>query len=183
MTNAWFLGAQGPVPQNEDDARSTLEPIRTSGATVEGDEPEWNEFQSDDSPELVGLAPRLKGPDTRDSEHGPAFWLAQAGYPYNDRIDEQVSSSGTAAAREASGKFGHGTMQYADSVEPVVRDGGSFGQTYFAGHPHDIQSEAGDYMAPALADNWAVAVDTAEAKAAARGSYQASLYNEFLRAG
>lgn len=182
MTSAWFVGATGPVPQNENEARATLEPIRTSTATVEEpDSPDWNEFESDDSPELVGLSPRLKGPDTIPSEQSAPFWSKLADVNHNVIIDQQVSSSGTAAQRETAGEFGHGSMQYADSIEPVVREGGAFGNTYFASHGHEIQSESGNYMQPVNSDNWGRGVVSAEAQAGARAAQRSTLFDDFLR--
>jgi len=67
---------------------------------------------------------------------------------HNLLIDRQVSSSGTAAAREASGQFGHGTASYAIGIEPTgdLREGGKLGNDYFSAGKPDIQNGAGSYM-------------------------------------
>src|SRR5690606_32540474 len=112
MTNAWFLGATHSVPQSESEVRSTLEPIRNDSTSAEQvDAPEWNEFESDDSGELVGLAPRVAGSDTVDTVQSAPFWAGLATAEHNQIIDRQVAASGTAAAREMAGDAGHGTMQ------------------------------------------------------------------------
>jgi len=181
MTNAWFLGAAGSVPQTESEVRSTLDPIRNDNSTAEATRaPEWNEFESDESGELLGLSPRTVGSDTNDSEQSAPFWTAQATADYNGPIDDQVATSGTAASRESRGEFGHGTMQYAEGIEPVIRDGGAYGNDYFTTIGADIQDGAGNYMTPNGGDAWGQADQQAQGNAAARAAYQSTLYANFL---
>ena len=183
MTSAWFLGASHGVPQDESAVRSTIEPIRVNSDSAElQDAPEWNEIQTDDSGELVGLSPRMVAGDTHDIEkYAPIIDT----FNHNRIIDDQVSSSGTAAAREASGVQGHGTMQWTESLEPVIRDGGAYGNDYFAADPVDIQSGAGEYMSPDLQGNnhWASRVAAANAEKASRQAYMSSLFSDFVGTG
>lgn len=181
MTNAWFLGAANSVPQDEAVVRSTIEPIRDDGESAElQSAPEWNAREFDNSGELTGLSHRMKGSDTRDTEKFTPWWLPLSQVDYSGLIDGQVSSSGTAAARESAGQAGHGTMQYAIGLEPEIRDGGRFGNDYFVSAPLDIQEGAGHYMSPPDQDNWlsSLAQDTAEQNS--RKAYQASLYQSLL---
>jgi hypothetical protein len=181
MTNAWFLGGMHSVPQTENEVRSTVEPIREDTSTSEQTHsPDWNEFDSDESGELVGLSPRVAGSDTRDSEQSQPFWLERAGELHNPRIDKQVSSSGTAAKREEAGESGPGTMQYALGIEPVVREGASFGNTMFLSNELLAQDGAGEYMAPYAGDAWNNASQADLAAAASRQAYQSTLYQNFL---
>lgn len=181
MTNAWFLGAAGSVPQTSNEVRSTVEPVRTDNVSAEQvDAPEWNEFDSDESGELVGLSPRVAGSDTHDIEQTAPFWAALATAEHNQIVDRQVATSGTAAAREMAGEHGHGTMQYALGIEPVIRAGASFGNDYFVSHSADIQDGAGAYMAPTENDNWAVALAAANAEKNSRKAFQSTQYDAFL---
>lgn len=175
MTQAWFVGAQQAVDQRESEVRSTLEPVRTDGPAETKEAPDWNERETDNSGELVGLSPRVAGAKTEDSEQYVPGWAEGASTPHNILIDQQVASSGTAAAREMAGVQGHGTMQYAESIDPVIRDGAAFGNDYFAVHDKDIQDGAGDYMAP-VPDQWHNAVAASRARSNSRAAFSASQY-------
>lgn len=181
MTAAWFLGAAGAVPQDESVARSTVEPIRRDSETAEMQHaPEYNELDTDESGELTGLAKREVGSDTRDSEQSAPFWAALATADHNTIVDSQVATSGTAAKRENAGQFGHGTMQYALGIEPVIREGARFGNDYFTSNEADIQDGAGSYMTPPDQDNWLSAVAAANAEKSSREAFRATQYARFM---
>jgi hypothetical protein len=108
--------------------------------------------------------------------------LALATQNHNAIIDNQVATSGTAAAREARGEAGHGTMQYAESLEPVIRPGAEFGNVYFDIVKPEIQEGAGNAMNVTDTDPWNMAVAQAEATRRSRDAYQATLYSAFLNA-
>jgi hypothetical protein len=181
MTNAWFLGAAHSVPQSESQVREQTEPIRHDPESAEMTHaPEFNEFESDESGQLTGLTHRVVGSDTIDTEKSAPFWAALANVNYNRVVDDQVSSSGTAAAREAAGVQGHGTMQYALGLEPIIRDGARMGNDYFVSHEANIQDGAGEYMAPTDSDHWLAAVAADNAERASRSAYQNSQYAAFL---
>lgn len=187
MTSAWFLGAKSSVKQTDNEVRSTVEPVRTDGDTAEADHsPEWNELDTDESGNLVGLTPRMVGAKTNDMEKFSPWWARLVGGSdgnFNAVVDNQVSTSGTAAAREVAGQQGHGSMQYEESLEPVIRTGGLFGNDYFqASDPH-IQDGMGSYMTPADEDNWAASVGAATAKKRSRDAYQGTLYQNLFTAG
>jgi hypothetical protein len=166
VTNVmWYVGSQSGSPLTQEDARETVEPVRTDDAGAEWQHaPDWNEVETDSSPQLLGLSPRLKGSDTIDSVKSVPWWTALASNDYESVIDRQVSSSG------------HGTMQYAIGIEPVIRDGAAFGNDYFVSHDRDIQDGAGSYMTPDPNGDWLNVVAAANARKASRQAYQASLY-------
>jgi hypothetical protein len=175
MTNAWFLGATFSVPQSEAEARSTVEPIRHDNQDAEADSaPDFNELDTDESGELVGLSPREVGSYTVDIEKYDPWWAGLATAEHNNIIDRQVASSGTAAAREVSGQQGHGTMQYAEGIEPELRDGIHFGNDYFVFAQTNIQDGMGDYMSPGLDDAWVNIAAQADAIGASRKAYQST---------
>lgn len=181
MTAAWFLGAATGVPQDESDVRSTVEPIRHDNETAEAQhDPGWNEFETDESGELTGLSPRTVGGNTTDTQKYSPWWAGLASAQHNVIVDSQVASSGTAARREEAGQQGHGTMQYAVSLEPVLREGQAYGNTYFESNPAGLQEGAGSYMTPPDQDNWLQGLAQSRAQKASRSAYQASLYQSLL---
>jgi CubicO group peptidase (beta-lactamase class C family) len=181
MTSAWFLGAAQGVPQDESVVRSTVEPVRTDPQSAEADNPpDFNEFESDESGQLTGLAPRVAGADVTDSSQYRPGWLGLASDQKNIIIDQQISTSGSAAKREEAGEVGHGTMFFEQSMEPVVRDGAFFGNDYFAVGDTDIQSGAGLYMTPPGDDRFLQAVLQSQANTDSRKAYQATQFNAFL---
>jgi len=171
--------------QTEEQVRSTLDPIRDDAETSEMQTaPDYNEFRSDESGELTGLARRLVGSDTHPREKYVPWWRRFAvgrGGNLNSITDDQVATSGTAARREERGEQGHGTMQYAIGIEPEIRDGARYGNDYFVVHPKTIQEGAGAYMQPDETQNqWAIQVAAARSADASRAAYRASLYSGFL---
>jgi hypothetical protein len=182
MTGMFVLGMQHSQPQDEDEVRSTVEPVRNDSIEAEEQHaPEWNEFASDDSGQLVGLSPRVAGADTTDTIKYPASWAADASAPHNEIVDQQVASSGTASRREEAGQQGHGTMQYANSMEPVIRDGARYGNDYFVVNDQSIQEGAGEYMQPDQQDQWAQAVAQSNAAKNSRAAFQSTAYDNFLK--
>lgn len=181
MTNAWFLGAATSIPQSENEVRSTIEPLRSDGDNAESQrDPDWNEFQSDNSGELVGLSPRVKGAETTDIVKAVPTNLNLATVNYNAVIDNQVASSGTAAKREERGEQGHGTMQYAESLDPVLRPGATLGNEYFDIVKPPTQDGAGDFMNVTDTDAWNSAVAGSRAQASSRQAWQSTQYSAFL---
>lgn len=98
----------------------------------------------------VSLANTTLASEWHEGEQYAPFWQGQVDTQdeHNAIVDRQVSSSGTAAAREAAGTFGHGTMKYAVGIEPVGDLGaaGGLGNDYFVRNDRDIQEPAGNYM-------------------------------------
>jgi hypothetical protein len=177
----WHVGDSQGAPLTEEEAVTTVEPIRTDDTTAEMHHaPEFNEIDTDESGELVGLSPRLVGSDTIDTAKYPPWWAPFATKNHNAVIDNQVATSGTAAGREMAGEQGHGTMQYAIGIEPVIREGASYGNDYFITHDAEIQDGAGNYMNPTFADDWANAVAQSVAVGNSRDAYNDSLYAAFL---
>ncbi len=180
MTNAWFLGASHGVPQSESEVRSTLDPIRDDAQLAEQDAPpDWNERDSDESGELMGLAPRVAGSFTENIEKSAPLAPDLATMNHNAVIDNQVATSGTAAARELTGQRGHGTMQYAVGIDPLIRDGAAFGNDYFKAHDPGIQDGMGAYMSPPDQDNWQSSVAASMAERRSREAYMSTLYANY----
>lgn len=139
MSVMWFGDLDG-VPLDEAKVRATTAPVIIDAAPAEAkDSPEFNQVETDQNPNLGGLSNRNLASDWHPSEKYSPFWADSATRQHDIVINEQVATSGTAAAREMSGQFGHGTMAYAVGIEPTIRSGGAFGNDYFAANKNDIQ--------------------------------------------
>lgn len=168
-----------PVPQDEQTVRMTTAPVIPDAPPAMADAaPDFNEVETDPNPTL-GMSTRQLASTWHQGEKFSPSWIGNvdAADEHNAIIDRQVSSSGTAAQRESAGVFGHGSMSFAEGIEPTIRDGGAFGNEYFVAERKGIQSTAGDYMTtPPGTDQHTTASLAALAKDAARDSTQYSAY-------
>lgn len=180
----WNLGEDSPQVENPDKARVINPAIREDDADTKPSEaPDWNEKETDDSPDLMGLSKRQQASYHVPSEKYVPMNMETATALHNVIIDGQVATSGTAASREASGVQGHGTLDYGIALDPVLREGMRFGNTYFEINQSPIQDGAGHYLEPVTTDNWATAVVANRAVNDARTAARSTLYGAFLKAG
>lgn len=176
------------VPADENVVRRNTTPVEIAAPPAEMDSaPDFNEVSTDTNPQL-GLEPRQLASHVHPSEQYAPFWAQQVNgqSEHNEIVDRQVSTSGTAAAREASGQFGHGTLMVTEGIEPVqdLRDGGKFGNEYFTRHDRDVQEGAGNYMTtPPGQDQNTMAKVAATGKSAAARARDNSAYAAFLGLG
>lgn len=178
MTSAWFLGAQQSVPQDEAEARSTVEPIRTDPAGAEDSAPpDWNERDSDESGQLIGLAPRVVGSFTVPIEKSPPVNPEMASVR-RDNFDLQAVQ-GTAALREMAGQRGHGSMQYEIGIDPL-NPAQRYGNEYFQREAASANEGSGDYMTPIDGDHWSAQVAQSQAVERSRAAARSTLYNNFF---
>lgn len=180
MSTLFYGQFRRPVPTDENVVRATTEAVDPNAppAEMEG-APEFNEVETDPNPN-IGLENRQLASDWHASQQYPPSWASRANptesFAY---VNERIDKVGTAAQREMSGQFGHGTMAFAYGIEPVIREGGQFGADYFAVDPRLIQEAAGSYMMPELGqDHDAVSATAGEAvrdakNAGASGQYAA----------
>lgn len=191
MTSLLFgvMGNNG-IPVDEKVVRSTATPVvDDKPAAMQEDVPEFNEGVEPDPDPNLGIVNRTLASNWTEGEQYAPFWQGQVSdqWTHNALIDRQVSTSGTAAAREASGEFGHGTAKYAIGIEPVqdLREGGAMGNEYFSAGKPDIQQTAGNYMTqPPGYDQSPSIMASATGKDAARVANQSgnSPYDQFWRA-
>lgn len=173
------------VPADEATVRRTAVPVEhDKPAAMATDMPVMGEVETDHDPNL-GMVNRQLASKWVNPTHGVPEWTDQVAqqYRHNAIIDEQVSTSGHAAAKEASGEWGHGTAAYAVGIEPVgdLGNGGKLGNDYFVRNPRIIQDTADNTMMTPTAPK---DVNTSAAgKEAARRAAQASLYNTFWNGG
>lgn len=179
-----LFGRQAYVEPAEgaDEARSTITVVDNESATPEATTaPEFNHVEKDPDTE-GGLTTR----DVSDIVHGSERFAPVAGNANTDfsTLDNQVSSSGTAASRESGGQWGHGTARWSDATEPTIREGASFNDTYFSANRPTIQEGSLDYMtAPRNPDDATAAGTNAAATVAARKAATAAMYQRFLDDG
>lgn len=179
MSTLLFAPVRGAVPADEAVVRSTTDIVDQDAPSAEQSHtPDFNEFESDPNPYL-GMGSRQKASFVIPSEkYVPATLGATASYEEGiEKINRQVSSSGTAAAREATGEWGHGTIKSVEGIEPTIVDGQQYGDTFAKMSPVQSQQGVSDYMTPAdRADRETVAADGATGAANSRRAVQSSQY-------
>lgn len=164
---------RAPVPANETEVRSTVTAVQDDApAAVQTAPPGYNDMATDPDTE-GGLTTRQLASYVIPSErYAPA--AGNANTDFTARIDGQVSTSGTAAAREASGAWGHGTLKIVEGIEPVLRDGNRLGSEYFTASEREPTSLAG--VSPSQTADPDTTADAAATGAAnARAAYGAFL--------
>lgn len=170
------------VPADENVVRRTTFDVTPDAppAEMQG-APEPQEVETDPNPNL-GLVNRQVASDWHESEQYTPGWIPNVdnNHNHNDIVDKQVSTSGTAASREAAGQFGHGTLAHAVGIEPVgdlVSTNAQMGNTYFLRDDRDINGTGAYAMSvPPGLDRDTVGAVAGEGKDDARDATQASQY-------
>jgi hypothetical protein len=192
MTSLFFgqLTTTG-VPADEKIVRSTSDVVQVDAPpAMQDDMPTQSEVETDPNP-LLGMTTRqMASKWTEGEQFVPEVQLDELARAddHNGIVDRQVSTAGTAASREASGQWGHGTASFAVGIEPVgdLRGGNvKFGNEYFERVSRGIQSGAGSYMSPAAgsADQNTKGSVAALGKDNARKAASAALYNTYWNGG
>lgn len=155
MTAAWFVGARNPVPQDASIVRATTGPIDDDTPAELNAAPEWNQSAADPHTH-AGLDSHYVTGFTHESVNYPPAYPDLARHDYNAVIDDQVSSAGRAPMIEATGVWGHGSAQWQESLQPVIRDGVVIGNTVFLSNDMPVQQGAARPMLPDQQDqSWA----------------------------
>src|SRR3954462_9633388 len=144
------MGRDGILPDENVIRRTTFVVTPDAPPAEQTGPPEFNEVEVDSNPNL-GLVNTQKASDWHASEKSAPGWAGDVNenHQHADIINRQVSTSGTAAARESAGEFGHGTAAYAIGIEPTVGVNPPYGNDYFTTHARDVQDGAGNYMSVA----------------------------------
>lgn len=184
-----FMGhlAWSGVPADEKVVRNTATPVDDlKPAAVMDDMPEQQEIETDSDPNLGMVNRTLASHWVQGTKTSPEWIPRVSAVTDSTRIiNEQVSSSGTAASREQAGNV-NPNLSYAVGIEPVqdLGQAGGFGETYFKTHERDIQATMGDEMTVAPGYNQRKTQDVSESgKKNARRSAQGSLYDSFWAGG
>jgi len=167
----------------EDEVRSTLDPYVPDDPPAElPDAPDFNEYATaEDGTSRPGLARHAVGGHVTASEQYEPSWAAKASeQSYAELINEQVASSGMAAALELAGRQGHGTAEYTSTLEPGYRPEVAYGQDYFAVDKKSANETGGDYMTPQVTDTQWAGVVQAEANRRAHAAAQSVAYGTWI---
>lgn len=167
------------APMDEGDIRSTTNVVDPDGSeAVAVASPDFNSMERDPDTE-GGLTTRGVADKVAASEQYLPL-IGNANTDFAAPINSQVSTAGTAAAREAAGQWGHGSAQWTEAIEPTIRPGTEFDRTYFRATRPPIQDGALDYMIPARRPDTDQAASDQAASANASRAAMANLYQSFL---
>lgn len=189
MTSLYFGMLREGVPADEKVVRSTAEPYEHDApAAVQDSMPDQQEVSTDPNPDL-GMVGRQLGSHWVEGVKNAPEWRERvdSAHLHNDVIDRQVSTSGTAAGREAAGIWGHPSASYAVGIAPQgdLTDGGKMGNEYFVRNEREIQDTSDNTMmtVPPAYDQSTKGRVAAEGKVASRESAMAAMYDAFWNEG
>lgn len=171
----------GPVPSTEAEVRTTITTVDDADpAAVSDHTPDFNEHETDPDT-LGGITTRQLASHVIPSERYVPNVDASASSEHSEIVNRQVSTSGTAAAKEAAGQWGHGTFKVVEGIEPTIRDGSALGSDYFSAGAHDVGTTSAPYMTPSqTADPTTRGDAVATAQIAAHRAAKASMYAAYL---
>ena len=170
------------VPSDDAAVRSTVTVVTPEEApAVQEHSPDYNETFTD--PDTGGgLTSRQVASHVVPSvQYVPL--TGDANDDHNAIVNRQVSTSGTAAAKELTGRWGHGTLMSVQGIEPAIVDGQQFTEDYFKAPERTTQEDVRNMMTPAAnsePDTMAAAQTLGEANA--RAAVNASQYAAFHHA-
>jgi hypothetical protein len=152
MTSLLFGQVSDGLSLEENVGRRTQVPVFPDAPPAEmPTPPDFNQVETDPNPNLGFVNRQLAG-DWHEGEQYVPFWLGTEAdqNESNQRVNKQVSTSGVAPAKEASGEWGHGTMKHSIAIEPTgdLREGGKMGNDYFVAQDPVVQSVMTDAMQP-----------------------------------
>jgi hypothetical protein len=184
-----FMGAlvRTGVPADEAVVRNTATPVdHDAPAAMQDDMPMMGEVETDSNPNL-GMESRQLASKWTEGRRDAPDWIPTVATQdeSNQIVNRQVSTSGTAAAREAAGVTNK-NLSYAVGIEPVgdLTEGGKMGNTYFVRHDRPIQDGMGNYMTPANGGDRKTIGQVAQAgKQNARDAAEAAAYTAFWNGG
>lgn len=175
-TTALLVSFGAPAPVDAEEIRSTVTTVDADQpSAVAPNAPDWNETETDPDTEGGLTSRQLASHVIGSVRYVPR--IGNANDDPNSIVNRQVSTSGTAAARELAGQWGHGTLKVVEGIEPTIREGDKLGADYFVGHPLP-DNAGGNAMSPAqAADPAAQAAAQRGAVDNSRAAVQASQYN------
>jgi len=160
-----------PGNDNSEESRATVQPTRESAIpNVDTERPAV--VVTDTTDELTGLATR-QVPARHTPSSNPAFNPDDVDY---QAVDRMWATKGRAAALEAQGVWGRGTMRYDESISPTITGDEMLGGDTFSAERQLVQGHSGDFMTGVTNDNTYTALAAAAATRQARKAYSAYLY-------
>lgn len=188
MTSLFLGHLRNGIPADEKVVRNTAETVNHDEPPAMADDaPEMGEVETDSNP-THGMQPRQLASKWTDRMRSVPEWIGNVsnGTAHNAIINEQVSSAGFAPSKEARGEWGHGTIPYAEGIEPVgdLRDGGKYGNEYFAALKRPIQDTAdNNALTPVSGNSDTNSNVAATGKVYARQAAMSAVYSAFWNDG
>jgi len=175
------------VPADETVIRNTATPVHMDAPAAEQESmPDTNEYHTDPNPDLGMVNRQLASHWVQGSAATPPDDVVAAQNASNQMIAEQVSTSGTAAAREAAGQT-HKNLSYAVGIEPqfdLADPNHKMGNTYFVRTSRDIQEPSGNYMSTPPGMDHAMQSNISQfGKDNARQAAESGMYNSWWNGG
>jgi hypothetical protein len=171
----------GPVPRDENVIRSTTATIENDApADMQDSAPDYNDFTSAKHEDGGLTTNTLSSHVTPSERYIPT--ITNADQDLFTATNSQVSSSGTAAAKELTGRWGHGTFKVVEGIEPTIVDGTQFDNLYFKGNVGVLQGAAGDMTAASISDPATTGLVEQTRRAKAALSAQGPIYQAMLDA-
>lgn len=142
------FGIRPPLDVAGEDVVTTVTDVDPDDApAVADDAPDYNELYVDEVTN-GGLTGAQLASAVTPSQRSVAL---PTGLDVNRAVQAEINdgqaTKGTAAGREAAGIFGHGTLKIVEGIEPVLRDGGAFGNAYFSAENRP-ETHAGATISP-----------------------------------
>jgi hypothetical protein len=183
-----FMGfiSNAGVPADEKVVRNTATPVvPDKPAAMQDDMPMMGEYDTDSDPNL-GMDPRQLASKWSEGQRSTPAWIPEVAETTQSTtiINEQVSTSGTAASREQAGVTNK-NLSYAVGIEPVgdLREGGKMGNDYFVRNEREVQATMDASMTmPMGYDQRTTMLVENQGKTNARDA-QAAAYNAFWNGG
>lgn len=172
---------KGEAPVDAESVQSTIDPVRTDDGAEAISRPESEQaVETDPSGQLTGLTHRQVAGYVEPTRRYIPWQALLATADYASPINAQVATSGTAAAREAAGQWGHGTIQAVESIEPTLTSEREYGQDYFTTNARQIQDGIRSDMSPEVVDREGIAASGASSATAMRAASTASRWDVLL---
>lgn len=171
------------VESEHDVVRSTTFTVQQDQApAMQSGPPEMDEVETDPNPSL-GIVNRQKASYVFPTEKYAPFWQndPEQQSDATNSVNRRIASDGDAAHREASGTFGHGTLQVTDGIEPVqdLQGHGGFGADYFTVDKKDAQESAVSQIGSPVLDQDTASSVLADGKTKARQASAAGTFEAF----
>lgn len=175
MSTLLYSWHRRPVSDSEANVRDTVTTVQADApSSVAPDAPDFNETDTDPITE-GGLTPHQMASHVIPSERYVPN-IGNANTDFSAPVDSRISTSGTAAQREMTGQWGHGTLKVVQGIEPTIRDGHAYGADYFVAHDRPKAHADGEITPSEPTDPMTSAVAQSAGTAGARQAVQESIY-------
>lgn len=181
MSTLFYTAAAANIPQSDtlENVRSTVTTVdKDSDASVATSTPERNLLETDAHTD-GGLTTHQVASQVTPSERFAPTTVSTSSH--SDELNNSWSSSGTAAAREAAGQWGHGTA-YSQDAMTRIPDGTAFSEEYFERDRRGMNEQVTNYMTANSVDNAELDDISDAGKSRAREANNVNIYQALYNA-